>query len=74
MVLDEGQWSTTRSVCFTIKEENDITHGIGGWLVTGVGLDVLEKRKKLLARRRIEIMLILTIHSLLTLILLMWSI
>jgi hypothetical protein len=47
MVLDEGEWSTTRSVCFTLKEENHIAHGIGGWLVTRAGLDVLEKRENI---------------------------
>jgi hypothetical protein len=46
--LDRGQWSTSRSGRFAPGERAVRTHRIGGWMVSRIGLHVVERRKILL--------------------------
>jgi hypothetical protein len=40
-----GEWSASLPGRFIPKEGTPVTHCIGGWMETTVGLDDLEKRK-----------------------------
>jgi len=45
MALDIGQWSTSWTGCFTIREIIANTLWRGSWVVPRAGLDILEIRK-----------------------------
>jgi hypothetical protein len=38
-----GEWSVSRSCCFTTGERGPGTNGIGGWVGPRAGLDDMEK-------------------------------
>jgi hypothetical protein len=42
-VLDGGEWSASRSGCFTPVERATGTHWIGGWVGPRVSVDAVEK-------------------------------
>jgi len=45
--LDEGEWSASRSGCFTPRGSTAGTHCIGAWVGPRAGLDAVAKGKNL---------------------------
>jgi hypothetical protein len=45
MALDGDEWSASRLGRFTPGERTTVTHWIGGWVGSSVGLDAVVKKK-----------------------------